>query len=146
MNTLDLVGLQAARSDGSSEPFQWVDSTLPPIRGLWTGQASDGMFRGHDGMFNLNLIRDKEGYVEFPRSLRRERRWFRYVREDVSPAGFVLWVTDNRKPPSRLVCRWVDAQVLTIHNDYGGSAVANVQSEGLLNDTLYGTETGLTLR
>jgi hypothetical protein len=145
MDTLDLVGIQGARVD-ASEPFTFVDSTLPPMRGWWAGESEQGIFHGHAGLFNLNLLRAKEGYIEWPRKYRRERRWFRYVRDEVGRGGFVLWMTDHRTPPTRLVCRWADAQVLTVNNDYGGSGVLNVQSEGLLNDTLYNLETGFTVR
>lgn len=148
MDTLDLVGIegiQAMKRDASSF-FEFVDSTMPPMRGWWHDGAEQGLFRGHSGLFNLNLIRAREGYIEWPREYRRERKWFRYERTHVSREGFVLWMTDHRTPPTRLVCRWVDAQVFTANNDYGGSGIVNVQSEGLLNDTLYNLETGFTVR
>lgn len=149
METLDLVGLAPGRDTGG-EPFQFVDSTFPPTTGWWSGGSEEGLFRGHAGLFRLNLIRPEEGFLEWPREYRRERKWFKYVRQLVPEAaaaeGFVLWMTDHRTPPTRLVCRYVDNQVLTVNNDYGGSGVLNVQTEGLLNDTLYNLETGTTLR
>ncbi len=144
MESLDLVGLEPGRTDHSG-PYEFVDSTFPPTTGWWHGGTTEGLFRDHQGLFRLNLIRPEEGFLEWPREWRRERKWFRYVRQ-LAGEGFVLWMSDHRTPPTRLVCRYVDSQVLTVNNDYGGSGVLNVQSEGLLNDTLYNLETGLTLR
>ena len=146
MNAVSTSEFQPAPGDASSDYFTFVDPSLPAMRGWWSGGTTAGVFAGHVGFFGLHLCRTREGYLEWPRAPRRERQWMRYVREDVTCAGFVLWLDDGRTPATRLVARWADAQTLTVQNDWGGSGVMRAQSEDLIDAALRGTKTGLTLR
>jgi hypothetical protein len=132
--------------DPSSNYYQFVDPTLPAIRGWWSGGSTAGVMAGQQGFFGIHFARADQLFVEFPRSYRRERKWQTYVRQNVTCAGSDIWMTDHRTPATRLQSKWVDAQTMLLTDQFGGSGVGHVQSESLINAELYDLETGFTIR
>ena len=132
--------------DPGSQYYTFTDPTLPALRGFWRGGSTTGVMAGRAGFFGINFARTTEAFLEWPRDYRREREWVRYVRQDVTCAGFTLWMSNFRTPPTRITARWADAATLLLEDDFGGSGVAHAQSESLIGDDLYNLEVGFWLR
>jgi len=133
-------------TDESPGYYEFVDNTVPAMRGTWNGGSTGGILEGFGGFFNILFPRLTQGFLEFPRTLGRERLWFQYVRENATCAGYSLWITNFRTAPTRLDFRYVTAQEMLVKDNFGGSGVAAYQSEDLFNNPLSATETGLTVR
>jgi hypothetical protein len=131
----------------ASTYFAYVDTALPAMRGEWAGGSREGVFAGWSGFCNLVLARRTEGFAEFPQVVDRPPRfWFRYVRQHITCEGFELWLNDWRSTPTRLVCRWSDAQTFLATDGFGGSGVFRLEAEALVPDNrLTMTQTGFTI-
>jgi hypothetical protein len=138
--------LYLAAPNPSSQYHQFIESSLPAIRGWWSGGSTNGVMAGHKGFFGIHFARADELFIEFPRSYRRERTWQRYVRQNVTCIGSDIWMTDYKTSATRLQSKWTSAQTMLLTDQYGGSGVGHVQSEALIGAELYNLETGFNVR
>jgi hypothetical protein len=137
----------------NSAYYSWVDSQLPPFSGIWAGGSKAGIFAGQAGAFGMYFPRGPEreggaadGFVEFPTSLRRERWWFKHIRQDQSCEGSILWVTDFKSEPTRLEITNISSDDIMLRDQFGGSGVARLQASDLIHDPKYGLELSMVQR
>jgi hypothetical protein len=136
---------QSAQRDSLTAYWQ-EPSSLPDYRGEWAGNSSSGALKGAFGFFNLVFARSHECYIEFPRALSADRRWYRYIVRNIDDSRFQIWLADAQNPSYCLWCTRANAQVILVEDKHGGSGVMRAVTENLIGMSLYGSETGMQLR
>lgn len=138
--------------DGNSAYYTWVSADLPGFRGVWNGGSTAGMFVGHTGEYGMIFARNPsylgpdgqpgpgEGFLEMPYAVVRQRKWFRWIRQDITCAGSVLWITDFKSEATRLEITMTSSDQFLIRDQFGGAGFGRFNASDLFNAPIYGFE------